>query len=42
MLFVINTQNLQVQTYELKADNHLHKLWHIEEYLDVEQLLDSP
>jgi hypothetical protein len=42
VFFVIGKHNLLVQTYKLEVDNLLHKLWHIEEYFDVEQLPNSP
>jgi hypothetical protein len=42
VLFTASKHNPLAQTYELEVDNLLHISWHIKEYLDVEQLLDSP
>jgi hypothetical protein len=42
VLSITNKHNPLARTYELEVDNLLHESWHIEEYLDVKQLTDSP
>jgi hypothetical protein len=42
VLFVKGKHNPLAQTYKLEVYNLLHGSWHIEEYFDVEQLLDFP
>jgi hypothetical protein len=40
VLFDASKHNPFIRTYKPKVNNPLHKSWHIEEYLGVEQLLD--
>jgi hypothetical protein len=42
MLFIVNTQNLRALTYKPKANNHVHEMLHIKEYIDVKQLPNVP
>jgi hypothetical protein len=40
VLFATSKHNPFAQTYKPKVNDLFHKSWHIEEYLNVEQLLD--
>jgi hypothetical protein len=42
VLFIVSTQNFQTLTYKPEANNHVHKMLHIKEYLDVKQLPHFP
>jgi hypothetical protein len=42
VLSIVGKHNPLARTYEPKVDNLLHELWHTKEYLDVEQLPNSP
>jgi hypothetical protein len=42
VLFAASKHNPLARTYEPMINNFLHKSWHTEEYLSIEQLLDSP
>jgi hypothetical protein len=42
VLSIASKHKTLAQTYKLEVKNFFHKSWHIEEYLGVWQLLDSP